>query len=272
MRRVESKSNPLLRELLRLGGSARQRRKSGRILLDGPHLLAAALDHGHFPEAVVVSERGSTAPEIVALAQRCAGADVVRVPDALFAALATVDTPSGVLAMAAMPPPRVAGDEVTGVLLLEGLQDPGNVGTVLRTAAAAGGWEVMLSPGCADVWSPRALRAGMGAQFGLAMCEGADPIAAVQAFDGTVVATDPRAGRSVFETPLVGRIALVFGSEGAGLTPALARLCQLSVAIPMAPGAESLNVAAAAAVVLFERVRQAGTGGSRPRGQLNRPA
>jgi TrmH family RNA methyltransferase len=143
-------------------------------------------------------------------------------------------------------------------LMLEDLQDPGNLGSILRTAAAAGVRQVFLSRHSVHCWSPRVLRAGMGAHFALAIYEQAELPALIGRFPGTVVATDARARRSLYELDLTGPVAFLFGNEGAGLSPVLARAAHVTAAIPIARGVESLNVAAAAAVALFERVRQTG--------------
>jgi TrmH family RNA methyltransferase len=139
---------------------------------------------------------------------------------------------------------------------VEGLPDPANLGSMLRTAAAAGLKQVFLGTGCAFAWSPKVLRAGQGAHFALSIYEGValGPLAA--RFPGTVVATDPHGGASLFALDLTGPIAWVFGGEGTGVSPALGAHATVRARIPMPGPAESLNVAAAAAVCLFEQVRQ----------------
>jgi TrmH family RNA methyltransferase len=148
--------------------------------------------------------------------------------------------------------------------MLEALQDPGNLGSILRSAAAAGIARVLLSPDSVQAWSPRVLRAGMGAHFMLHIHENVDLLGAARDFGGRVVVTSGRAGRSLFDADLRGAVALVFGNEGAGVSARLAAAAHEAVAIPMPGAAESLNVAAAAAICLFERVRQVSAGNSRP--------
>ncbi len=140
--------------------------------------------------------------------------------------------------------------------MLEDLQDPGNLGSILRTCAASGIRHVLLSRGSVHAWSPRVLRAGMGAHFTLAIYEDVDLLAAARAFPGTKIATAPRAQRTIFDTNITGSLALLLGNEGAGLGPDLLATADSVVSIPMPGKAESINVAAAAAVCLFERVRQ----------------
>ena len=144
-------------------------------------------------------------------------------------------------------------------LLLEDVQDPGNVGSMLRSAAAAGVAQVLLSKHCAFAWSPKVLRAGQGAHFHVEIHEDVDLpawAAAYRAAGGAVVAAVAAGGASLYATPLAGRAAIVIGNEGSGLSPALAAQATQRVTIPMPGGMESLNAAAAAAVCLFECARQ----------------
>jgi len=139
------------------------------------------------------------------------------------------------------------------VVLLEDIQDPGNLGALLRTAAAAGVEQAYLSTACADAWSPKALRGGQGAHFRLGVQERADLVAVARRFP--VHAAVLGARESLFDLDLRGTAGFAFGNEGAGLSEAL-RACTRPFSIPMSGQVESLNVAAAAAVCLFERVRQ----------------
>ncbi len=135
------------------------------------------------------------------------------------------------------------------------MQDPGNVGSILRTAAAAGVAQVFLSPRCAFAWSPKVLRAGQGGHFHLEIFEDVDLLAWMKNFHGTSVATVPSGGDSLFAADLRGPIAIVVGNEGAGLSTALCAAATRRVTIPMPGKFESLNASAAAAVCLFECVR-----------------
>ncbi len=139
------------------------------------------------------------------------------------------------------------------------IQDPGNLGSMLRTAAAFGATDAYLSPGCAFAWSPKVLRAGQGAHFQIAIREDADLVALARSFrdeGGHVVATVASGGAPLPASRLAGRVAVAVGNEGAGLGAALRAEADLAVTIPMPGGSESLNAAAAAAVVLYEVARQ----------------
>ena len=138
------------------------------------------------------------------------------------------------------------GKEIFSVLL-EAIQDPGNLGSILRSAAAASIRDVYLSPQCADAWSPKTLRAAMGAHFFLRIHENSDLQQVAQQFPGTVIATSIQASRNLFEIPLSGPTAFVFGNEGAGLSKELVQAVDENIVIPMPGKTESLNAAAAAA-------------------------
>ena len=142
-------------------------------------------------------------------------------------------------------------------LVLDRLQDPGNVGSVLRSAAAFGFTQVIALLGTAALWSPKVVRAGMGAHFGLRLVEGADP-GALGPLDVPLFGTSSHAAQRLDGFPLPWPCAWVFGHEGQGMADAVARQCRAMLAIPQPGGGESLNVAAAAAVCLYETARQHG--------------
>ena len=176
--------------------------------------------------------------------------------EGLFTTLSTVSTPTGIMASIRTPRAPALPARLGACLLLEDIQDPGNLGSILRSAAGAGITQICLSKHSVHSWSPRVLRAGMGAHFMLEIHEQCDLEEIARNFDGHVIVTRQHAKKSVFEIDLTGTVALVFGNEGAGVSPALQAIAHESVAIPMPGKVESLNVAAAAAICLFERVRQ----------------
>jgi TrmH family RNA methyltransferase len=256
MKRVDSPANPGFKALRRLVESSRERKNASRSVLDGVHLVSAYQEQVGRPEQVAVSRRGMENPEIRALLDRMKGVEALVLGDALFGALSPVVSPTGILAVVRTPRPPAVSSAMDACMMLEDLQDPGNLGSILRCCAAAGVGHVLLSRGSVHAWSPRVLRAGMGAHFALMIYEGADLGAAAREFSGKRIATRLRASTTIFETDLRGKVALLLGNEGAGLSPGLLAAADAVVSIPMPGKAESLNVAAAAAVCLFERVRQ----------------
>ena len=176
--------------------------------------------------------------------------------DALYAELASVETPSGIMALVQQPRPVHGLNQEADAVLLDGVQDPGNVGSIMRSAAAAGFRQVLLSSDCAHAWSPKTLRAAMGAHFQLDIHEASNLSAFLGGYRGQGIVTALEASTSLYLANLNGPLAWVFGSEGLGVSDAVAEATQLKVRIPMPGATESLNVAAAAAVCLFETVRQ----------------
>ena len=244
MTSLTSRDNPKVKRWIRLAGDARYRRSEKRALIEGPHLLAAALQHGIRPVAVLVTEEGAANPEIAALLP----ANAVVLGKGVFRAIVDSDTPQGVAAEIVIPDARRA----TGnTLVLEGVQDPANVGAIVRSASAFGIGRIVLDRACADPWSPRALRAGAGGHFALGIAETENLAAEIEAFKGTVACTVPRGGIALADAPLDRGAAWIFGGEGSGLSDETIRRADLRVTIPMAPGTESLNVAAAAAICLY---------------------
>ena len=253
MKLIQSRDNPFFKSLKRLAESGRERRKTGRTLLDGVHLVEAYEQACGPVETLIVGESARDGGEIAAYVAR---RETVVLADTLLRDLGLVDTPSGLLAVAIMPTATVAVDPGKDAILLDGVQDPGNVGTLLRTAAAAGIKQALLGPGCASAWSPKVLRAGQGAHFALAIHEDVDLATFMTDYRGTTAVTCLDGATSLYEARWEGPLAWVFGAEGQGVRPELIGEARLKIRIPMPGAVESLNVGAAAAVCLFEAVRR----------------
>ena len=256
MKRITSADNPQFRNLLKLAHSSRDRRKAGLSLLDGVHLVSAYREHFGTPVQVAVCESALHDAEILHVLDSLKPLAPLLLTDGLFAELSTVAMPTGIMASIETPRAPAFPEKLGTCVLLEDIQDPGNLGSILRSAAGAGIKHVCLSKTSVHSWSPRVLRAGMGAHFMLSIHEQCDLGEIVRGFSGRAIATSMDAGRSLFDTDLTGDVALIFGNEGAGVTPELQALAHQAVMIPMPGPIESLNVGAAAAICLFERVRQ----------------
>jgi len=244
-----SRDNPKVKRWRKLAADARYRRAEKRALIEGPHLIAAALERGIRPIAVLVTEEAAAKAEIAALL----GPKPVLLSKGVLGSIVDADTPQGVAAEIELPSGRREGPTV----FLEGVQDPANVGAIIRSAAAFGIGRVILDRACADPWSPKALRAGMGGHFALGIAETADLGGEIEAFEGTVACTVPRGGLALSEARASGWI---FGGEGRGLSDEVIRRAGVRVTIPMAAGTESLNVAAAAAICLYQSFSRSGAG------------
>lgn len=248
---ITSRANPLLSRVRRLNGKRSFRREEGAFAAEGPKLLGEALRWGAPLEAVVCAP-GVPLPELPA------GVRVAEVADSLLASIADTESPQGIVFIcggkALAMPERLAGRRW---LVLDGVQDPGNVGTIWRTADAFGADGLILCNGCADPWNPKTVRSTMGAVFRLPAYEGtleesAEGLArAGVPLYAAALREDTEDVRSV---PL-GRAAVIIGSEGRGVSQEALALCTKTIKIPMSPRCESLNAAVAASVVLWEMAR-----------------
>lgn len=259
---LRARGNPRLRRWRALASDARARRREQRTLIEGARLVADYLDRVGEPAALLVSESGAQDGGIVALSRRGSRPPVV-LADALFRLVSELDTPAGIAAEIEVPSTKLELSASGVCVLLDSVQDSGNLGAILRSAAAFGVRDVVLGPGCADPWSPKVLRAAMGGHFLLRIGEAADLAGALTRFGGMSVCTVARGGLAPADADLRGRIALVLGAEGRGVGETLAARCALRLTIPMPGRTESLNVAAAAAILFYERARQLSTGGAR---------
>ena len=243
--RIESRENTFLKELRRLAQDSTAYRKQGRVWLEGDHLCRAALQRGMQPSHAVFQSSywDASGHDWVH-----SGGKAVVVDDALFATVSGLESPARmgfVLPLPAAPP--VQPDAAT--VILDGLQDAGNVGTILRCAGAFGFRQVVAIKGTAALWSPKVLRAGMGAHFGLGLVEGVTPDA-LSALSMPLLATSSHQGDYLHQSRLPDPCAWVFGHEGQGVSATLAGRASQFVRIIQPGGEESLNVGAAAAICL----------------------
>ena len=255
MPRITSRDNPRLKEAARLIASSRERRKAGRCVLEGEHIVAAYCRRHGAAETLLIAETALDRPAIRALQATVPAAQTLIVTPSAWADFSQLPAAVGALAVVATPTTSFerAADFC---VLLEDLQDPGNVGSILRSAAAAGVAQVFLSAQCAFAWSPKVLRAAQGAHFFLEIYEDVDLAAWAERYEGKIAAAVAAGGNALYAADLTRPLALAIGNEGAGLSAALRTAATFEVTIPMPGGFESLNAAAAAAVVLFECVRQ----------------
>lgn len=255
---ISSRENTLYKELKQLASSAHARRKAGKTLLDGVHLCDAYLQHVGMPPLCVVSETSQAIAEVASILSRCANGKVqcVVVPDGMYAALSQVEHGIDLLFVIDTPTSGSAPALRQSAVLLDSVQDPGNLGSILRSAAAAGIEYIYCNTGTALAWSPKVLRAGMGAHFLLKIFEGADLVGLVEDSVIPVIATSSHAQTQLYEVDLNRPVAWLFGHEGQGVSADLLERATHQIVIPHLGGIESLNVAASAAVCFFEQARQ----------------
>jgi TrmH family RNA methyltransferase len=254
---IVSRDNPVFKQLKKLADNARERRSEGKTLLDGVHLIEAYMATFGEPAMVIIPE-GQSSVEATGLIQALEHVTTIMLPTLMFAELTPVANATGILALVEIPILN-RPEQPLFALMLEDIQDPGNLGSMLRTAAASGTEVVYLSTSCTDAWSPKALRGGQGAQFVLPIVERADLVAELQNFSGNTYATTMQ-GESLYAQDLTQPTAFVIGNEGAGLRNQTVAAATKSITIPMVESTlgsvESLNAGAAAAICLFERMRQ----------------
>lgn len=255
MTAIKSRDNPRVKRWARLVSDAGFRREEGRAIVEGPHLVAEALQAGLKPPVLLVSESGLRREQIRRLIGKH---EPVVLGDHIFGIVADADTPPGIAAEIEIPQPKPGS--LLSCVFLEGVQDPSNVGAIIRSAAAFGIGEVIGDRGCADPWSPKVLRAGMGGHFRLAIRQVASLAKALDGFAGKLVCTVVDRGVALRQADLSGRLGWIFGSEGQGVRAETAAGAALKVTIPMGKGSESLNVAAAAAICLYEAFSRPGAG------------
>lgn len=254
---ITSRQHPIVKEFRALTRSA-----GPLMLLDGWHLLGEAASARVTVEKIAICGPPTADEMAVVDRLRRAGAQVVEVSGSVLNALSPVNAPTGVVASAHIP--STSSSEVLSpspalVLAAAGLQDPGNAGAIIRSAAAAGATGVVLDELSADPWGWKALRASMGSAFHL-------PVVRSRALAGLItewrragvrlVATVPRGGTSMYDVDFTGPSAILLGGEGPGLPEDLLNAADVKLSIPMHGGIESLNAAVAAALVLYEAQRQ----------------
>ena len=249
---ITSRQNPLCARFRKLAVSRAFREETGEFLCDSPKLLAEAAKWGAPLSAVAYTRR-----ELLPVGLP-GDVRLVQVSEGVMEAISPAKTPQGVVFSCKIPPPPEAEWLMPGrYLLLEGVQDPGNVGAVLRSADAFG-WEVFLLEGCADLYSPKTVRAAMGVHFrSEIVCTSLERAAAlVRASNLPLYAAALGEETVDIRQADLSSCAVVIGSEGRGVSPQALALCGGSLRIPMDPRCESLNAAAAAAVVLWEAARR----------------
>ena len=246
--RITSRKNPLMTQIRKLASSRAARREQGLFLGDGVKLLEEAL-RWSAPLTVVVASEG------VALPPMPENLRLVEVPKDVMASISPMESPQGALFVCRMPEMELPAQlEGSRYLVLDGLQDPGNVGTIWRTADALGADGLFLLNGCADPWNPKTVRATMGACFRLPVYEtgGAELKDLLDRGSLPLYATALREDTVDIKTADLSRSAVVIGSEGRGVSQELLALSRRTLKIPMRERCESLNAAAAATVVLWE--------------------
>lgn len=260
---IRSRDNAFAKRLILLAHSARERKKCGETVLDGAHLVTAFLDRTANATALVVRESALHSADWAGIASRATSAKTYVLADALMDEASLLESPAAIMAVVETPVGTPVAPDAGAVLVLDNVQDPGNVGSLIRSAAAFGLTDVVLCKGSAFAWSPKVLRAGQGAHFAVNIVEGVDVADFLQHYRGGKLAL-VAAGEGA--TALGGHdlrpgCALLVGNEGTGLSAAAIAGATALVHIPMPGRVESLNAAACGAVAMYELACQRSSGG-----------
>ena len=258
---ISSTKNPTFKHLLRLASNRRARREAGLGLFDGLKIIEDYLAVGNLPEIMIFDETRLNEPAIAGLVQKTASRRQIVVKPFLLAKLSQVETAPGVISVVKTPQLdwRAFAPSQKPILLLEKVQDPGNLGTILRGALAFGVGAVLLSNDSVEVFSPKVIRASMGACFNLPIYEKVDLVKFMSKFrtNYNYLATSSHAALPITAVDLHGvPVAWLFGNEGAGLSPELSDLADQTVAIPQSSAIESLNLSMAVTICLYENLCQ----------------
>ncbi len=250
--RITSRDNALLVRVRKLNAAPDAYRKLGSVWLEGEHLLSAAQVRGWRIDDALVAASHEHDAALQPLLHQAARVHVV--DDKLWAGLGSLVSKAPIAGLAAWPGVQSIDADAASVVL-DRVQDAGNLGSILRSAAAFGVAQVIALKGCVALWSPKVVRAAMGAHFALRLIEAVDE-AALNTLRVPLLATDSHATQSIVNAALPSPCAWVFGHEGQGVAPSLRQRCAMQLAIPQPGGEESLNVGAAAAVCLYESARR----------------
>lgn len=256
--RITSAANPSIKLAKNLAQHSRAARKEGLSLAEGIHLARELLSHPELVRKVFLREGAEKNFEISEILQKYLSLkiSVVQLPSQIYASISPVDTSAGIVCEIRIPEEgKIKKDE--DWIYLDGVQDPGNVGTILRSALASGVTNIALSPQCAYVWSPKVLRAAMGAHFFCNIISSVELEEIKEKTGAVCLVADARGGKDLYEEKWgKGQTLWVFGSEGLGVSEKALELSDLTLLIPLDSRVESLNVATAASVCLFEQRRR----------------
>ena len=252
---ITSDKNQTVKLAKALLTQARQRKKLGQTILEGVHLIDAALRSDYPFVQILLAESAHNHPEVQQVLTRLPTyTPILTLSDTLYSSIRSLGTGVDMMAIVAIPSPKLS-PITDDCLILNDVQDSGNVGTLLRTAAAVGINNILCTTGTAQAWSPKTLRAGMGAQFALNIYEGLSSADILESVKVPLFATSSHTDTVIYEHNLEAPLAWIMGHEGQGVCAELMQ-CATPIALPQPNGQESLNVAIAGALCLYETLRQ----------------
>jgi TrmH family RNA methyltransferase len=250
---IESRSNPLYKKLKKIYSSSSFRKNQNQTILDGPHLIQSFVQHS-IP-AAIIKDSNIVSAEVQKLISSF-NCPCYSLSHELFLYLSELKSSTGILALVDIP--KTKPTKPSGlILLLDGIQEPGNLGSILRTAKATNTNSIILSKTCADLWSPKTLRGSQGVQFSLECSVEEDLNEWILNYDHDVMALTT-SGESLFKKTLNSNMAILVGNEGSGISKNLLKNITGTLSLPMHKEVESINVGAAVSAFIYEHYRQSG--------------
>lgn len=257
MKKITSAQNPLVKKLVQLSEKQSFRNKQKMTIIEGAHLTAEWLKCFGAPDFCVISSSSKRSEEVESIIQKCEelNTETIELEAKIYSKISPVIEGVGVLFVVKIPENQSV-DFCEDAIILDRVQDPGNLGTILRSAVGFGVKQIICSKGTVSAWSPKVLRAGMGAHFKLQIFENQDLSKAISKIETPIFATSLQAEKSIYDKNFTTKTAWIFGNEGAGVSLELLSKVKNQVIIPQFGQIESLNVAMAATVCLAEQARQ----------------
>ena len=257
MKKISSAQNPLVKKLVQLSEKQSFRNKQKMTIIEGAHLTAEWLKRFGVPDFCVISSSSKRSEEVEGIIQKCEelNTEIIELEAKIYSKISPVIEGVGILFVVKIPENQCV-DFCEDVIILDRIQDPGNFGTILRSAVGFGVKQIICSKGTVSAWSPKVLRSGMGAHFKLQILENQDLNEVILKVETPIFATSLQAEKSIYDENFTEKTAWIFGNEGAGVSLELLSKVKNQVIIPQVGQIESLNVAMAATVCLAEQARQ----------------
>ena len=257
MKKITSAQNPLVKKLVQLSEKQSFRNKQKMTIIEGAHLTAEWLKCFGVPDFCVISSSSKRSEEVEGIIQKCEelNTEIIELEAKIYSKISPVIEGVGILFVVKIPENQCV-DFCEDVIILDRIQDPGNFGTILRSAVGFGVKQIICSKGTVSAWSPKVLRSGMGAHFKLQILENQDLNEVILKVETPIFATSLQAEKSIYDENFTTKTAWIFGNEGAGVSLELLSKVKNQVIIPQVGQIESLNVAMAATVCLAEQARQ----------------
>lgn len=252
-KKIESRDNQLVKRVVRLARERKYRQTEKQAVIYGEHLVNEALQYGLLSELILLESALDNYPQFSELPL----SQIHLVDELVMKKMNLLDSSVDMVGVISLPEQPASQAEFSGDwVVIENIQDPGNLGTILRATKASGIKQVFLSSASVDIYNPKVLRASQGIQFGLTIISDGAIEDFLKTYTGNILAFTPHGDNSLYQQNLATESALIFGNEGAGLSSAILNKCANQVTIPMRGSAESLNLAMAVTIAVFEMSRQ----------------